>query len=217
MTAGAWLWCACLLAELGALVAAVRAHRLGRVQLPIVYLLALAFDGDLAIALGRAVLLDDAPRPFVGLARGWYHVETALVLAWPCGLALACVRVFGWGERGWWRGRSVATVAGFWAGGAVALAGLHPLPRGAVAAAILAVELVAVVVAAVAVARGWRRPWGLEHAALVVLVAIELVIVLLGPFAHDLFRDWPILARLPYALGFGAVAAVLLVRPLDTR
>lgn len=214
MTASAWLWCACGAAELGALVAAVRAHRLGRVQLALVYLLAFAFDGDLVIALGRELLLDAAPRPFVGLARAWYHLETLLVIGWPCGLALTCVRVFGTGGRAWWRGVLPAAVAGAAGSAMVHVVALHPVPRGQAAAVLLAVELVGVVVAWLAVARGWALAWRAEHRALVVLVAIETVVLILGPFGHDVFTSWATLARVPYAMGF-TVCAVVLARQED--
>jgi hypothetical protein len=86
---------------------------------------------------------------------------------------------------------------------------LHPVRSSDVALLLLPAELLCVASAAWSVCRGWRETWGREHHALLVLLAIELVVMILGPWSHDLHRDWPVLARVPYVAGFGTAAAVL--------
>jgi hypothetical protein len=230
VTLGGVLLAACLAAELAALVMALRPvfrgqnGTQGRVVArdsdgaarlaaeifsklflsPLALLLAFALASDLAILAGRELLLVDAPRPFVGLARAWYHLETALVIGWPCALALTTWRLFVWG-----RGVAWALPWGAWIGCSLMLAVEHPMPPGWTAHVLHAVELLGVVVAWRAIWRGWPRSWGADHRALVVLVAVETVVLILGPFGRDLYRDWPLLARLPYAAGFTACAVVL--------
>jgi hypothetical protein len=171
---------------------------------PVALLLAFALASDLAILAGRELVLAGAPRPFAGLARAWYHLETALVLGWPCALALTTWRSFVWG-----RGVAWALPWGAWIGCSLMLAVEHPIPGARVAIVLHLVEALGVLVAWRAIWRGWPRAWGAEHRALVVLVAVETVVLILGPFGRDLYRDWPLLARLPYAAGFTACAAVL--------
>lgn len=221
VTLAAALWAACVAAEALALGLAVRgAGMLNRVACaqrkptislavrlanPLVALLAFALLSDLAIAVGRELLLVGAPRPLAGLARGWYHVETLLVIAWPLGLAAACARAFTLRPRRWHLGLLGCAAVALWA----PLVLEHPVPRRAIAGVLLLGELAGVVVAGVAIAGGWRLRWRAPQVALVALVAIELVVLLLGPFAHDVFRSWPVLARGLYTVGFGAAAAVL--------
>jgi hypothetical protein len=171
---------------------------------PLVLLLAFALASDIAVAAGRALLLDDAPRPFAGLARAWYHVETALILGWPSALAIVTWRSFVWG-----RGSAWALPWGAWIGCSMMFVYEHPVERGVGAFVFLLVEALGVAVAWRAIWRGWSRAWGAEHRALVVLVAVETVVLILGPFGRDLYRDWPLLGRLPYTAGFTACAAVL--------
>lgn len=77
---------------------------------PVVLLLAAAVVIDLVVIAGQCAVLQGprtvlpwasrvcaaspAARPFAGLARAVYHVESALVMAWPLALAWACWRVF---------------------------------------------------------------------------------------------------------------------------
>lgn len=228
MSFGAALWVACVAAEVAALAAAVRAtlraagpgkpvSRSGTASVidggarvfraPLVLLLAFALASDLVIAGGRELLLVGAARPFAGLARAWWHVETLLVIAWPLGLAAASWEVFPLRPRPvrWPLAMLGAWALVLWAPLVLA----HPVRRGAVAGVLLVAELAGLGAGAVAVARGWRYPWGPPHAALVVLLSIELVIAVLGPFGHDVFRSWAVLGRAPYAVGFAVVAAVL--------
>lgn len=222
MTLGAALWVACVAAEVAALAAAVLEPRRGTKdaanyskvmhlrdfrRFPVVLLLGFALASDLVIAGGRALLLDGAPRPFVGGARAWWHVETLLVIAWPLALAGAAWETFRLRPR---PVRWPLVMLGAWA--LVLWAPLvlaHPVRRGAVAGVLLVGELAGIAAGAVAVGRGWRYPWGPAHAVLVVLLSIELVIAVLGPFTHDVFRSWAVLGRAPYVVGFAVVAVVL--------
>lgn len=211
MSLGAALWVACVAAEVAALAAAVRAAGDVRRALrsPVVLLLAFALASDVVIAGGRELLLVGAPRPFTGVARAWWHVETLFVMAWPLGLAGAAWEVFPLRPRPF---RWPLVMLALWALALWApLVLAHPVRRDAVAGVLLVGELAGIAAGAVAVASGWRFPWGPPHAALVVLLSIELVIAILGPFARDVFRSWPVLARAPYAVGFGVVAVVLVV------
>jgi hypothetical protein len=227
MTIGGVLLALCFGAELAALVMALRgsstksgsnyskvlhvrdfAHYLQNcASSPVALLLAFALVSDLAILAGRELLLATSPRPFAGLARAWYHLETALVLGWPCALALTTWRLFVWG-----RGVAWALPWGAWIGCTLMLAVEHPMPPGWTAHVLHVVEGLGVAVAWRAIWRGWPRAWGAEHRALVVLVAVETVVLILGPFGRDLYRDWPLLARLPYAAGFTACAVVLRIK-----
>lgn len=88
MSRAQWLlWSACVGAELAALVLAVVVARRDRAHRPVAALFALAVVADVVVRLGQALVLEGAPKPFVGLARAVYHVETALVTAWPAGCA----------------------------------------------------------------------------------------------------------------------------------
>lgn len=216
---GAALWCAVIAAEGAALAMAVRCTpgragswgwtlvgKLTRpASHPVVALLAFALVSDLVTAAGGVLLLDGAPRPFVGLARGWYHVETALVLGWPCALALTAWRLFTWAPRGWHLEPAPAAAWGSWLGVSLGLVLAHPLGRVRTAACLLVGELVSLAVVWLAVARGWRRPWTLPHVAVLVLAGVETSVALLGPWVRNPFADWH-LARISYLLGFSVVA-----------
>lgn len=177
-------------------------------------LLGYALAADLAmLAIGAA--LAGAPRPFAGVARALYHLHVALFLGWPAALAVAACRLFDGRrvDRVAKRVRrppraAVPVVVGVWIGLVVGLAALHPLARGRTAAVLHAAELAAVIVAGVAIGLSWGIVWGQRHLVVGLLVAIEGTLALLGPWAHDVFRDWPRLARLPYLLGFGAAVVL---------
>ena len=208
--AAAALLVAVVVAELLALAAALRGAR--RWRAPLVLLLAFALASDVVIVLGRALLLDGAARPFVGLPRAWYALETALVVAWPCALAgVAWVLLSD--EADVWRERAICGAIGAWLGLSVGLAGAYPYGRRWAAAVLLALELAAVVVGWAAYARGWRarvsseRPRDVAEIAILLLVATETAVATIGPFARSPFADWH-LARVAYLLGFAAVALI---------
>ncbi len=104
MTARAWLWLAVVLAELAALIAAVRHERRFHAspRFPVALLLAAAVVIDLAVGLhdppfrwGLVALAAEGPRPRTGGPLVAYHLADALVLAWPALLATSCLRAFG--------------------------------------------------------------------------------------------------------------------------
>lgn len=72
-------------------------------------------------------------------------------------------------------------------------------------------EMAAVAACAWAIVAGWRRPWGQRQVIVGLLVAVEGTLALLGPWAHDVFRDWQRLSRVPYLLGFGVVVGLHVV------
>ena len=184
MTARAWLWCAVVVAEVAALVAAVRYERQHptRPRFPVSQLLLVAVVIDLAVGLhdppftwGLVAVAARGPRPREGLPLLAYHAADALVMAWPCALAWSCLRVFGEHEtptvagrpvhfrfssheRGGKTGSTAADLlAGVYLGAVVGLVALHPIGRVGTGRVLLGVELVALVVAGGAILSGWRR------------------------------------------------------------
>ncbi len=212
MTAGTWLWCACVAVELAATCAAVwsasnpplRYLKRERATLPL--LLAFAVVSDVAIEVGRRVLLNGSPRPFSGLPRAWYHVESTLILAWPAALAMAAQKTFSLQTHGWWIRPAPSVAWGMLGGLSVACAVAHPIGGNAFQYVLLAQEAACLLAAWLAVPMGWGRQWHAHHASIVVLICFETVVLVFGPFSGELYGDWPILARVPYIIGFGAVA-----------
>lgn len=206
-----------LVRQRSAIAADVRGHpaRLPGSDWTVSALLAYALAADVAM-LGIEAWLAAAPRPLAGAARALYHLHVALFLGWPASLVAGTWRTFG--AASWDRetGRRLAGpgaavvpwLAGVYLGAVVGLAALHPLGRARTAGVLHACELAAVLACAWAIVAGWRRPWGQRQIVVGLLVAIEGTLALLGPWAHDVFRDWPRLARLPYLLGFSAVVAL---------
>lgn len=102
-----------------------------------------------------------------------------------------------------------------WLIAAGGLAACYPLPRGWTAPTLHAVELLFVGVALAAVPRGWRSRaiTTREGQAIGVLVVVELVVALLGAWAHgsQVFDRgaWDALSRLPYAIGWAVLCWVL--------
>lgn len=172
--------------------------------------LCFAVLSDIAVAVGYSLILKGAPKPFCGVARAWYHAEGVLVLGWPALLSLAVQNAFARGEKA--RIGFSAIVSGAWIGISVGLALTYPSDRFFVQRALLFSELVAVVLAWAAIWQGWSRDWSRStvHVCLVVLLCFESVVLLLGPFSHDVFRDWGLLARVPYGCAFLGVAGLLM-------
>ena len=180
----------------------------------IVALTAYALADELAIEALHRWALAGAARPFVGWTRAAYHLETGIFLGWPALLCAVSWSVFAWPKptpRGQPRSEvaSVARVLAFaaWLGTLAAFVLRFPLPHGATAPLLHAYQGAAVLAALAAVPAAWRRLWGLPHAAVLVLVAIELAVSTIGPFVRNPFADWH-LARIGYVLGFGTLAAL---------
>ena len=199
MDAAALLLAALLCAEVAAVVLAVRA----RVARPLVLLLSFALVDELAV-LGLHAILEGAPHPIAGIWRVPYHVENALSLGWPCLLAAVA-----WG-RPWRRLRVLAGAYAVALGGMIAAYPIDAPGSGAprTRVALLAWELACVALAWWGIARRWRATWGPVERCLVVLVACESAVVLVGPFASDPFTRWWI-ARAFYLGAWGLVSAVL--------
>ena len=185
MTARAWLWCAVVVAEVAALVAAVRYERQHptRPRFPVSQLLLVAVVIDLAVGIhdppssyGLVAVAASGPRPREGLPLLAYHAADALVMAWSVMLAWTCLRAFGEHEAPTVAGRPVRLsnpttviksrpnsdraadlLAGVYLGAVVGLVALHPIGRVGAGRVLLGVELVALVVAGGAILSGWRR------------------------------------------------------------
>lgn len=203
----------------GGLTFVVRAARR-----PLVPLLAYALAADVAMALVE-LHLAGLPRPFAGTARALYHLHTALGLGWPAALAAAAWRAFD-GPRQETFTERVARVRGrgkrppaplppwqvvftVWASWVVTMMALHPMGRVETAGCLRLAQAVGIGACVWAGARFWGRTWSRAAACVVVLVAVELALAFLGPWARDVFRDWDRLARGPYAIAFATVAALL--------
>ena len=91
MTLPRLLWLELVAVEVAAVGLAGRA-RVGR---PLVLLLAFALADELAVEALHVLVFEGAPRPFAGWVRAAYHVESAIVTAWPALLAATCWRCFG--------------------------------------------------------------------------------------------------------------------------
>ena len=178
---------------------AVRA-RVGR---PLVLLLGFALVDELAV-LAIHVLLAGTPRPIAGWWRVPYHAENAFSLGWPCLLAAVC-----WG-RPW---RRLDVLAGAYLGALAGLVVVYPTDAPGSGAprlrwALLAWELACVAVAWWGLWRARGRTWGAAEVVLVVLVACESAVVLVGPFASDPFTRWWI-GSCFYLAAWGGVGVVL--------
>lgn len=178
-------------------------------------------------------------------ARAAYHLETALVTGWPALLAGAAWMVFGAqkpsgpGEtepltRPWYSGDRPARAAKMRptplavkardlillayliaAGGLVAI---FPLPVGWTAPVLHGLELLFVAAALAAIPGGWKRRTitTREGQALLLLVAIELGVAILGAWGYGaaIFsrEEWDRLSRLPYCVGWLGVCWTLVKR-----
>lgn len=198
-----------------ALVAVTSAHAL---------LLAYALAADVAMAVIE-LHLAGLPRPFAGTARALYHLHTALGLGWPAALAAAAWRAFDGPAQETFeervarvraRGKRPPTplppwqvVLAVWASWVATMVALHPMGRAETASCLRLAQAVGIGACFWAGARFWRRTWSRAAACVVVLVAVELALFFLGPWARDVFRDWDRLARAPYAIAFATVAALL--------
>jgi len=171
-------------------------------------LFAFAFASDLAAKALQVAFLAGAPRPFAGVARGAYHMEVAISVAWPCLLAYTAARLF-LRERV----HAACVPVGAWLGVVVSHVAHFPMKRAGMARVFLAVELAMLLWAGACVAVGWRSAWRSVHGVLLFLLGTELVVVLLGPYASDVFRDWNV-ARVIYMAAFVGLAFWYAARPV---
>lgn len=204
------------------------------VKSPLVLLLTFALADELA-QLGLHAALDGAPRPLAGWDRAGWHVSIALSLGWPAALArcagatkFACpgslpgtesrlnrASCAPWPARGRCErstARSVADILlGAYLGTLAGLAIVYPPSRASLRWTLLAWELACVAVAWWGLWRARGRTWGAAEVCLVVLVACESAVCIVGPFASDPFLRWWI-ARCFYLGAWGLVSAVLIKR-----
>lgn len=198
------LWAACLAAEVlaGSLVALL--GRRDRPLLLLTSLVSLYVVADLAIAVAGWLVLDATPRPYRGLARALYHLETALLLAQPFFTAALAHRLFAWPKEAA-RAVNVLTVAWLLTSGAFAV--VYPLPRGWTSHALHVAMLGPALVGLGVAHRARRRPWGRAHVLVLLLLGMLLAIGVIGPFVrNNPYDDWKF-ARISGVIGFGAVAA----------
>lgn len=177
-------------------------------------LLAFALVDELAVEALHAWCFAGAPRPLAGWARLGWHVSIALSLGWPAALAWAT-----WATKGACPGslpgtdsrlsrassapwpaqvrcerstaRSVADILlGAYLGALAGLAIVYPPSRAGLRWTLLAWELACVALAWWGLWRARGRAWGAAEVCLVVLVACESAVVIVGPFASDPFLRW---------------------------
>ena len=207
----------------------------------LLWLLTFALADELAQLCLHAAL-DGAPRPLAGWYRAAWHVSIALSLGWPAVLArcagatkFACpgslpgtesrlnrASCAPWpargrcerstaGEDGGAR-RARQALLGAYLGTFAGLAIVYPPSTAGLRWTLLAWELACVALAWWGL---WRRrtvAWGAAEVVLVVLVACESAVVLVGPFASDPFLRWWI-ARVFYLGAWGACCGVLARAP----
>jgi hypothetical protein len=170
---------------------------------PIALLLTLGLTSDIVRRLLHVFILAPAhartdPGPLVAGARGAYHVEQALFLAWPAALVAAVLTVF-LKRRPWLIG--IAWV--------VAIAGLaltYPEMRSeALRRAYLGVELATIAISLGAMIQwGWAREWPtLTHGILMAFIGAEIAVVW-GPWRSGPFFGWTA-AQIMYAVTYFVV------------
>lgn len=201
-------WIAGMCAEGMALLCAAVASRVDPRHRPIALLFAFAFASDVIAKAAQIAFLSGAPLPFTGAARAAYHVEVALSIAWPCVLALLAARTF---QR--LRPRATCIPVGAWLGVGVAHALLFPMSEEQTSRLFLGVEAAMLLLAASCVVAGWRSTWRSVHGVVLFLLGVELVVVVLGPFATNIFRDWAV-ARIIYTTAFTGLAFWYGARPV---
>ena len=237
MTAGAAVWWALVAVEAAALALAARLTfrrpvdfpRRGQLLggnplLPLAALLFVALVNELTIEAVR-LHLAPVPRPFAGLHLALYHLSNALVLGWPATLAASSWRVFSSPRfdhrtrrlrRPFPASTAALLIAGAWLGWLLALVVAYPLPRASTARVLHAFEVGCVVAALAPIPLAWRRPWGVAHIGVGLLVAVEVAIAMIGPWVRDVFADWPV-ATAGYLTGFSALTVYLASRSIAAR
>lgn len=194
---------------------------------PIVRLLIFALVDEVAVEMLHRFAFEGAPRPFGGGVRALYHLETALVLGWPAGLAavswqmgLSTPRRTKRTEvtpyRSAWEDVKKEVrlfpvplnLAGLYLGATIGLVMAYPIPRERLAMLFHAWEALCVAFAWAGIRRGWGRVWGRAEVSLVALTSCETMVATIGPFASDPFTRWWI-ANVFYTVTWVAVATVI--------
>ena len=216
MDAPGLLLAALLCAEVAAVALAVRS----RVSRPLLALLTFALADELAQAALHAAL-DGAPRPLAGWYRAGWHVSVALSLGWPAVLAWAAFSSGSYAlvdkNSRFYRLGYVATprfldpLLGAYLGTLAGLAIVYPPSRAGLRWTLLTWELACVALAWWGLWRARLRTWGAVEVCLVVLVACESAVCIVGPFASDPFTRWWI-ARAFYLGAWGLACGVLIKR-----
>lgn len=221
MTPGQWaLWSTCVGLELAVAVLAGVLSRRERAHRPVAWLFAVAVVADVAIRVGQVLVLDGASKPFSGTARAVYHVETALLVAWPAG----CTALAWWafkGPRSMGEGarsengplvqiRPALFILALWLAFSAAMALAFPLPKGWTAPVLHVAHLACAAVSGLAVMLGWERRREPPAVVAFGLFGAQVVIALVGPFAKGApweGADWYV-ARAGYSFGFAMLCAL---------
>ncbi len=141
--------------------------------------------------------------PLTGALRIAGHVEHGLFLAWPAGLAALALVVLA--ERRAW-----PALVG-WAIVLLVLAGSYPAIRGELLRKVyLAADLVALAVMAASFVAFWRRREATTPAIVIAMLlgAIELVVLFLGPWRGGLFGSAWTLAQGGYVVLYFVILLV---------
>jgi hypothetical protein len=190
-----------LLQAIAALVA-FRAARGRPARRPVARLLAAAALADAARWWIAGAL--PAIGPYRGAARALYHLEQALFLLWPAGVAAVALRIFA--------RRAPGPIAAAHAIVLAALVAGYPALRGRPLGWIYAGVHLAALVAACAALAVWlrrREPPRLEHVSALFVIALDAVLFL-GPYFPpelDPFGAWG-LAQIVYAALYLILIAV---------
>jgi hypothetical protein len=149
----------------------------------------------------RAAGVDPAAVPFTEWVKVATIVESALFLLWPAGIAALAMAVF-LRRRPW-------VVAAVWTSTSVVLAVGYPALRGAA----LAREYLAAEVASLLVGVGCFVSWlprrrerevGLPITVTMLLIAVGLAGLVVGPWRFGIFDRW-VLAQVTYAITYAVI------------
>lgn len=199
------MWTACLAAEVFAGILVALLGRRERPLLLVALLAGLYVVADVEMALGGWFVLDAAPRPYLGLARALYHVETTLLFAQPFMTAAVAWRLFAWPKEG---AAAVYVLVAVWLVANAVLMSVYPLPLRWTPPVLHIGMFAPVIVGFGAAHRGRERPWGRAHILVLLLLGMLLSIGVIGPFVRNRpYDDWHF-ARISGVIGFGAVAAL---------
>jgi hypothetical protein len=177
-----------VLQAITAILAVVLAGRT-REHRPIAFFLCGALCADLI----RWALAAWVPPPspegplLTGLAHGAFHIDSALFLIWPAGLAGTALWIF-LRRRAW-------VVIPVWAATVAALVVTYPTTRGAVLQKwYLAAELAALAVTLGAIIQwAWKREVPrFHHVALMLVAGVDVAALIAGPWRGVIYDTWPL-------------------------